>query len=140
MFLSDDQSNALAHLWGQGLCFRNELVGQAWTCGENGKTKIGGRRIECSVLTEMAVMVCQTCPVQYDCARYAVTYEEPAGTWAMRRRHLDWLQNDGVPVALRLKPGEALSIIDDAEAEGTPVEQYLAAVRVARRAVVSSSA
>lgn len=140
MFLSEDQSEALAHLWNLGSCFRSELVDKAWTCGEHGKIKISGHYVKCSELTEMAVMICQTCPVQYDCARYAVDYEEPAGTWAMHRRHLEWLQNVGVRLVERLKPGEAHDIIAAAEAEQVPVEQYVAAVRVARRAVVSSPA
>jgi hypothetical protein len=140
MFCDDQQSAALAHLWNGGSCFRNELAAKAWTCGENGTVRVGRHQVEASKLTEMAVMICQTCPVQYDCARYAVTYEEAAGTWAMRRRNLEWLLNYETKAALRMSSTEAIAIIDAAEHAGVPVEIHVGAVRAAKRAVVTSSA
>lgn len=126
----EPRRQALAKLKLAGLCFHHELGGRAWTAGEDGKEMLHGRKVPASALTEMAVMVCQTCPVQYDCTRYAVEYAEAAGTWGCRRRHLEWL----------FKRSDAMLIIGAAEAEAVPVEQYVAAVRVQHRAMVSSPA
>ena len=44
-------------------------------------------------LIKLALMVCQSCEAQYDCARYAVRGKMQAGTWAMGITNLDWLQD-----------------------------------------------
>lgn len=44
-------------------------------------------------MIKMALMVCASCPAQYDCAEYAVVGMMRAGTWAMGITNLTWLQS-----------------------------------------------
>lgn len=78
-------------------------------------------------LIKAALMVCHACPVQYDCARYAAEGLMRAGTWAMKIGDLRWLQ----------RQGDALRLIDIAEAEHIPMQNAAVEVRF-RRAGISS--
>lgn len=72
-----------------------------------------------SELIKMALMVCRTCPAQYDCTRYAVQGQMRAGTWAMGIANLRWLQT---------RP-DAADITDAAEKSGTPMEDVVQSLR-----------
>lgn len=58
-----------------------------YTNSDGRETVIKGRD-----MIEAALLVCHSCPAQYDCATYAVQAEVLAGTWAMRIYDLTWLR------------------------------------------------
>lgn len=72
----------------------------------------------------VALIICQTCPVQYQCAKYAVEGRMLAGTWGMHPSDLVWL---GRPANAK----QAAPLLRAAEAAGIPAQR---AVRVARDA------
>lgn len=57
------------------------LAGKAWTTTSTETVTIGDERIPGRKLIQMAVMICRTCPVQWECARYAIKSEAEIGTW-----------------------------------------------------------
>lgn len=60
----------------------------------------------------LAVLECRNCPVQYDCARFALQVNEKWGTWSM---HIDDLKR------LQAHPRQN-AIIAAAELAGIPVQ------------------
>ena len=46
-----------------------------------------------SELVRYALMICNSCPAQYDCATYAVKAQMIAGTWSLPITQLRWLQS-----------------------------------------------
>lgn len=118
-----------------GSCRTGKLPMEAWQCGEDGEIEIAGRSVKCAEVTKLAVMICQSCPVQWSCARFAIETEAEWATYGCRRRHMRWLQE--------MPYWDAMLIINDAEKNGTPVEVACAAEKKARRttgARVASSA
>lgn len=79
-------------------------------------------------LIELAVLICQGCPAQWDCADYAVRGLMQGGTWATTPRNLRWLIEDA---------DDPLALIESARHAGQPVD---VAVRVARSSAGVSSA
>jgi hypothetical protein len=85
----------------------------AWIADPNQTYHLGTQRVKGSVLNDLALLVCQTCPVQWECASAAITAEEAAGVWAdtldnlrVLRRHPEALlrakaQGVSVQVAVR---------------------------------------
>lgn len=108
-----------------GLCRTGKLPSVAWRCGEDGVMTIAGHEVRCAEVTEQAAMICQTCPVQWSCTRFALDTEAAWGTYGCRRRHLKWLQE--------LTYWDALMIIDDAEKHSVPVEVACREAKEARR-------
>lgn len=74
-------------------------------------------------MIEVALLTCQGCPVQYQCAKFAVLGRMNAGTWAMHPHDLVWLGQQK----------DRLRIISDAEAAGLPVGRVVRQQRDARR-------
>lgn len=68
----------------------------AWTVveGDTGPLLLG-RKPEAWIA--MALMICQSCPAQYGCARFAVAVDEKWGTWAMPLEHLKRLKRLPAP-------------------------------------------
>lgn len=113
-----------------GLCRTGALPSIAWRCGEDGMIEIAGSEVRCDEVTLAAVQICQTCPVQWSCTRFAIDTEASWGTYGCRQRHLRWLQNfknQGVEY------WDAMLIIDDAEKLGIPVEIAVRDEKKARR-------
>ena len=73
-------------------------------------------------LINAALIVCHSCPAQYDCASYAVTGRMKAGTWSMRIGELEWLQ----------RQSDALAIIQRARRRNIPIQIHVVAVRQVR--------
>lgn len=73
-------------------------------------------------LIQVALMICHSCPVQYECAHYAVEAEIQAGTWSARLSNVKWMQRS------RAKSHE---YIDEAERAGVSVEKYITPIREA---------
>ncbi len=95
------------------LCRRSPLGHEAWLTAQSDIRR--GSKSEATLLERRsrAKMMCQICPVQWDCARYAVRGMMQAGTWAMRITFLRDLQKD--------QPA-ALALLDAAEAGGVSVQ------------------
>lgn len=66
----------------------------AWTAdaGNTARYKIGNQRYTGDKLNEMALMVCDHCPVQWRCAEAAIDAGEAGGVWADKLDNLHWLQ------------------------------------------------
>lgn len=79
-------------------------------------------------MIELGLMSCFGCPVQYECARYAICGKMRAGTFAMRIRDLRWLQRSGM----------ADTLIDYAEAEQLPLQRVICNAREADEARLAS--
>lgn len=118
-----------------GSCRTGKLPGIAWRCGENGTMEIAGKTVDCAEVTKAAVQICQTCPVQWSCTKFAVQVEAEWSTWGCRMRHLRWLQE--------LEEWDAVLILDDAEKLEIPVEIAVRDAKKLRRGTgsrVSSAA
>lgn len=72
----------------------------AWVVSPEQRVNIGESVIKGEKLIDAALGVCFGCPVQYECATYAVRSMADAGTWGMRIDDLRWLrrQPDAVPI------------------------------------------
>lgn len=66
----------------------------AWTAdsGTTPRYKIGNQRYSGDKLNEMALLVCDHCPVQWQCAEAAIDAGEAGGVWADRLDNLHYLQ------------------------------------------------
>lgn len=86
--------------------------GFAWTVDpkERGRHLLGH---PASSWIEMALIVCASCPAQYDCARFAVVVQEEHCTWAMHVEDLKAITKD---------PKRALLCIGAAEEMDIPVQ------------------
>ena len=70
-------------------------------------------------MIKMALMICATCPVQYDCAAYAVEGLMQAGTWSMGIANLRWLQGQE----------GALDLVAEARELAVAVDEFVTALR-----------
>jgi hypothetical protein len=97
------------------------VPGFAWTVVKTDRGPLlQGRPAEAWIT--MAVSICKACPVQYDCARFAVQVDERYGTWSMDIRDLSWLKGRD----------NWNAIVDAAESTSTPIATAVQ-VLVARR-------
>lgn len=71
-------------------------------------------------LINVALLICHSCPVQYECAHYAVDAEIRSGTYSARLANIKWLQRT---------PLKAHALIEEARAAGESVEHYVSPVR-----------
>lgn len=126
LVMTDEWEEAERTWMPHGLCRTGKLPKQAWQCGESGTMVVSGREVNCYEVTKLAVMICQTCPVQWSCTRFALDTEAAWGTYGCRIRYLKWMLED-------LEYWDALLIIDDAELAGTPVEIAMRDAKKARR-------
>jgi len=88
-----------------------------WHATRDTRIEIGGVEVSGHEMTRVALLYCFACPVQWDCARFAVEGLCKAGTWAMRIVALNRLQDD--------IPG-ALAMLHEAEDAGVPVQVAVA--------------
>lgn len=70
----------------------------------------------------MALTLCAMCPVQWDCAAYALNADEPDGTWAMSLKDRKWLR----------KQPDAHKIVEQASFDGVPVQFAVRRARTAK--------
>lgn len=106
-----------------GLCVRAGDRARWFTIGEDESctwqgVEINGRRAQLLAVEKY----CSECPVQHECAMWALRNEEPTGVWGMTIRDMLWLQRFG--------GGEL--IIEFAKAQDVPVAEQ---VRHTRRCV-----
>lgn len=91
----------------------------AWTAERRRTYEVGGQRIPGRKLIQMAAMVCQSCPVQWQCAGAAIEGEEPVGTWAAPIEDIHFLAS---------KP-RWQQILDHAQVEQVDVQTAIARLR-----------
>ena len=81
--------------------------------------RAAGSDVSNSELVKLALLICRGCPVQYDCARYAVEGMMLAGTWGMPLTALEWLR----------KQDDWEELVEFAETVGAPIQDVVADVR-----------
>jgi len=76
-----------------GACRGHDLARKnAWTCRPgDAPIPFGDILLNPKELIAAALMICGTCPAQYQCALWAVEIKEESGTWGMEHDHLLWL-------------------------------------------------
>lgn len=111
--------------WAVNAYCKDDAKGVAWRVAPSDRIPMGPHDsiYRGSELIAYAEAVCELCPAQYECARYAVRTEASIGTWGVRYELLRWLVRDS-----GLDP---IALIDAADAEDVTVQE---AVCVARRA------
>lgn len=87
---------------------QHSLPREAWTMDRKDKALQGE---EPETWIRLALTICQSCPVQYDCTRFALQVDERWGTWGVDIIDLQWMKHT--------KRGP--EIIDAAEALGVSV-------------------
>lgn len=88
-----------------------------WHVGSSSKVQVGAGHISGRELSAVALLICHSCPVQWDCARYAIRGRIQAGTWAMKISYLRDLQLEWQRAGV-----DVFAIIDDAQVQGVPVQ------------------
>jgi hypothetical protein len=67
----------------------------AWRCTPAERVTIkDGTRFIGAELIAFAEATCELCPVQWECARFAVRIEASVGTWGMSHEDLDWVKKE----------------------------------------------
>jgi hypothetical protein len=90
-----------------------------WLVDPDRKYVFGSAVLKGSDLQEMACLECSLCSVQWDCASFAVSVDEPVGVWAMSQDDRAWLQTQA----------DAEKIIRRAESAGRPVQYAVVFLR-----------
>jgi hypothetical protein len=93
---------------------------KAWITDAGTKHQLGDQTVVGSTLIEVALTFCAMCPVQWDCAVWAINVREPCGTWAMPYEDLERCKAD---------PEGALTRIARARVTGTSVQVAMRGVR-----------
>lgn len=108
----------------RGACRDHELARKrAWTCRTSDEITIGNLQLNPKELIKAALMVCAACPVQYQCALWAIEIEEEAGTWSMEHDHLLWL----------IRQDDSEAIVHTARLQGEPVQVTVKRTMLERR-------
>jgi hypothetical protein len=75
-------------------CRNNEnLPGFAWTIEVRDSRMMGKppKRVTARALHRLALKECLLCPVQWECAKYAIDTDAVVGVWGARLEDLRWL-------------------------------------------------
>lgn len=108
----------------KGLCrYDNGATNIAWRVAPSDRIAVGGAKYVGAELIAYAEAVCELCPAQWACARYAIETEQQFGTWAMSMESLSWLRSSGGV--------DPLVLIDHADSEDVPVQVAVSRLRVA---------
>jgi hypothetical protein len=106
---------ALCH--GQQFCGCKMSV--AWTIAPHEKFAIGGSTYLGEELIALALQICGRCPVQWECAAFAIATDQRWGTWGMSIDDLHWLH----------RSKRAATILRRSQFAGEPVQVSVAAAR-----------
>ena len=95
----------------------------AWTAdpGTVARYEVGSQRFTGDKLNELALLVCEHCPVQWRCAEAAIDAGESGGVWSDRPENLHYLS------ANRLKDWR--EILGMAQSTGVSVQKTIRMVR-----------
>jgi len=106
----------------QGYCRHDDgKTNVAWSVRPGETVSLGGSsKYLGSELIAYAEAVCEMCPVQWQCARFAIQTEVGVGTWGMGFELLKWL---------RESEHEPLAAVDAADAEDVPVQVAIRRLR-----------
>jgi hypothetical protein len=109
----------------QGKCraIQGRIARRPWTAHRNDVIHVGRWTYRGEELIAYALLICRNCPVQWDCARFAMTTWENWGTWAMKKSEATWLHAQPDHPAL----------IDKAQEDGVPVQIAVSAAHAAAR-------
>jgi hypothetical protein len=69
----------------------------AWFTEPKTRHKFGDIWVMGEQLIQVALDLCMHCPVQWQCASWALAVDEPQGTWGMRFEDLHWLKKQKDP-------------------------------------------
>jgi hypothetical protein len=94
----------------------------AWRCSPAERITIGKTKYIGAELIAYAEATCELCPVQWECARYALKTEANHGTWGAAQESLEWL---------RKHCSDPAGLIDVADHEDITVAE---AILIARQA------
>jgi hypothetical protein len=72
----------------------------AWSTEPKTKHRFGDMVVLGEQLIKVGLDLCMHCPVQWDCATWALNVDEPQGTWGMRFEDLRALREIRNPLAL----------------------------------------
>lgn len=95
---------------------------QVWATDTLGAQHVSilGRKMLAVEVEQLAMMVCNQCPAQWDCVQYALKADETVGTWAIPQ---SWLE------LLRKRPVERVrAAVEAARVRGTKVQELAKAV------------
>ena len=97
----------------------------AWRVTPAERVTIGKTKYVGAELIAYAEATCELCPVQWECARFALRSEASVGTWGMSFDDLEWLSKN---------VDDPVGFIDAADTEDIPVQEAVCIVRRARAA------
>lgn len=95
----------------------------AWVAAPGEHHRVGAHIWKGSKLIELALSICSTCPVQWQCATAALDADERAGTWGDTLENLHWLR--------RRHPGDYAKKIELAQSTGVSVQRTIRLMRQA---------
>lgn len=93
----------------------------AWVASPGGKYKVGANTYRGEKLIELALTICMTCPVQWECATAALDADERAGIWGDTLENLSWLR--------RKHPADYGKKIGMAQSTGVSVQRSIRLMR-----------
>ena len=102
---------------------QGRIARRPWTAHRIDVVRVGRWTYRGEELIAYALLVCQSCPVQWECARFAMTTWENWGTWAMGISDARWLHD---------QPDHS-ALIDKAQDDGVPVQVAVSSARQAAR-------
>lgn len=107
--------------WMEGaLCKgQDEIPPFSWRVNRNQWVMIGGKRVKGEKFVEVALMLCDACPAQWDCARFAIKTDAQSCTWGAPLEEIRWLMTQPEPLAA----------IDMAEEAGVSVQVAIRTIR-----------
>lgn len=105
----------------QGYCKHDDgRTNVAWSVRPGESVMLNRSKYLGSELIAYAEAVCELCPVQWACARFAVLTEVGVGTWGMGFELLKWLRESG---------HDPIEAINAADAEDVPVQVAIRRLR-----------
>lgn len=97
-----------------------ETSSVAWRVSPADRVFLDGSKYMGAELIAYAEAVCEMCPAQWECARYAVRTEASVGTWGVRFDLLRWLLESGL---------DPITVIDEADELDVTVQEALSALQ-----------
>lgn len=99
-----------------------EVPQMAWKVPAGETRVVDGVKYVGEIMEKVALRVCDHCPQQWLCTRWAVDVDERTGTWGVSYKNLVWLK----------KQTDNVQIIDTARIHNIPIQQALKIVRELR--------
>jgi hypothetical protein len=114
------------------LCVRAKSRSKWFTCSESDTIEVFGQKVSGREAQKLATeKFCFECDAQWDCARWAVEYDEPHNVWGLTVQDLRWLKRPtqldrlGIPWT----SDDAIGLIEKARDMGVPVQVAVSRAR-----------